>query len=228
VVWHPGRKLLFAVSDNGRLHAIGATGNVRSTWKGFGDAEGVTYGHGDGPYVYIVRERPTTAILEFDVDTEKIHRVFELGRWIRPDAPNQGAEAITFVPDDEGGAFYVGVQDGTIHVFRLPPDDGESSEVVSIETFRPNDERDDIAGLDFDRVNRVLYVLWDGPDRLAALDGQRRTLADWEMYRDEDPHQEGIAVDVEHGRLFSAEDDNSQIYRFSGFEPKRAPASGDD
>ena len=130
MVWHPGRKLLFAVSDNGRLHAIGATGNVRSTWKGFGDAEGVTYGHGDGPYVYIVRERPTTAILEFDVDTEKIHRVFELGRWIRPDAPNQGAEAITFVPDDEGGAFYVGVQDGTIHVFRLPPDDGESSEVV--------------------------------------------------------------------------------------------------
>jgi uncharacterized protein YjiK len=223
LVWHPGRKLFFAVSDRGSLHSIDVAGREQSIWKGFDDAEGVTYGRSDGSRVYVLRERPTIAILEFDVDAEAFRRTFELGRWIRPQDPNKGAEGITFVPDDKGGAFYVGVQDGTIHVFRLPPGD-DVTDVVRLETFRPHEEREDIAGLDFDRVNRLLYVLWDRPNRLAVLDG-RRILADWEMYLDASPNQEGIAVDVERGQLFSVEDDNGQIYRYSGFEPRRAPAT---
>ena len=208
-------------------------GSGQITWSGLGDIEGVTYADPVSDFVYIARERPGNAILEFDLLQGQVTRVFDLQPWIAPADANQGIEAITFVPDGqntEGGYFYTGVQeDGRIHVFELPIQSSTTATTVNfVETFTPNPARADLSGMDFDRLNEILFVLWDSAERFAAYRSNRSLIEDWDMYVDNSPRQEGIAVDRSGERFFSTEDDSGEIYRFTGFTIDASCSSDSD
>ena len=135
IVWHPGMQKLYVVIDAGLLVEMNDDGSGQTTWSGLGDVEGVTYADPAGDFVYIAREGPVSAVLEFDVVQGQLIRIFDLQPWIAPTDPNQGLEAITFVPDvqsPEGGYFYTGVQeDGRIYVFELPIQSSTSATTVN-------------------------------------------------------------------------------------------------
>ncbi len=208
IVWHPGMQKLYVVDDGGVLIEMNDDGSGQITWSGLGDIEGVTYADPASDFVYIARERPGNAILEFDLVQGQVTRVFDLQPWIAPADVNEGIEAITFVPDDqnvEGGYFYTGVQeDGRIHVFELPIQSSTTATTVTfVETFTPNPARADLSGMDFDRLNEILFVLWDSAERFAAYRSNRSLIEDWDMYVDNTPRQDASAQGIGFSAVIS-------------------------
>jgi hypothetical protein len=116
IVYHPGRRTLFAVSDDGsvcELKTDGTLVNKRSLGKM--DFEGVTCDPASG-LVYIAVEG-SELIVELDPDKLSVLRVFVIEREVNGITllaeGGDGIEAITFMPDSnhaEGGVFMVANQ----------------------------------------------------------------------------------------------------------------------
>ena len=112
VVYHPGRKTLFVVGDEGQVAEVSLEGKVLASRVLGGDLEGVTCDPATG-LVYVVREGSET-IFEIDPATLKPKRRFLIDRTFEGNANylrrgGDGIEGLTFVPsadDPEGGRFY--------------------------------------------------------------------------------------------------------------------------
>ncbi|UCE20945.1 MAG: SdiA-regulated domain-containing protein, partial [Candidatus Aminicenantes bacterium] len=123
VCFHPLRKTLFVVSDDGGLFEIETDGTPVSSVvipPGGLDLEDVTV-HPQTGLLYLVVEGDDI-ILEYDPDKKELRRSFPMNREYQGN-PNflvkqekgydDGIESITFVPDEnhpEGGTFYTGNQ----------------------------------------------------------------------------------------------------------------------
>jgi hypothetical protein len=119
ICFHPLRKTLFIVSDEGEIAEIKTDGTPVFNLKIPGDLEGITVNPQSG-LLYIVKEGDDV-ILEFDPDKKEVRRIFPINREFQGN-PNflqkqkgydQGIESIAFVSNKdhpEGGTFYAGNQ----------------------------------------------------------------------------------------------------------------------
>lgn len=204
LVWHAGLEKLFAVNDNGTMSHMNADGTAVQSWSLSVDLEGVSVADPGSDFVYVGVEQPDS-IMEFDITTGLVTRVFDLTTWMTgPD--NRGLEGLTFVPDasdPEGGLFYAGLQDdGKIYSFRLPIASSSSSTTVTrISTITPLAGRSDLSGLHYDVDSEALYAVFDSDNKLRAMEADGTFLAEWEL---PGGTQEGVTL--AGGHLYIAED----------------------
>jgi hypothetical protein len=222
VVWHTDLEKLLIVDDNGMMARMNADGTMVQNWSLSVDLEGVCIADSGSDFVYVGVEQPDS-IMEFDITTGLVTRVFNLTTWMTgPD--NRGLEALTFVPDagdPEGGLFYAGLQDdGKIYSFRLPIASSSSSTTVThVSTITPLAGRSDLSGLHYDVDNEVLYAIYDSDNKLRAMEADGTFLAEWEL---PGVTQEGIAMMGNH--LYIAED-FGQVVDYSPFTGVPEPAT---
>jgi hypothetical protein len=195
-VWNPVSRQLWVATNNGPSMIwvveengvggfdIGSQAGTRGQWSDFEDLEGLTLADFDEPEtLYLVIER-LNRIREFDLSvygTATLVNEWDTSPHM-PDAGNDGAEAITFVPDEYlvrhgfvdgsgnpyestqgmGGIMLVGHQSGGfVYAFDLNRDTGEFIFVGQYQT-----DRNETAGLEFDRSTGLLYI-WHGANHLA-------------------------------------------------------------
>jgi uncharacterized protein YjiK len=112
IVYHPTRKTLFVVGDEGDIGELDLDGHVLRSRAIGGDLEGITCDPASG-LLYVVREGQEI-IFELRPEDFKVLRRFTIDRTFG-DNPNflerggDGVEGITFVPDaghPEGGRFF--------------------------------------------------------------------------------------------------------------------------
>ncbi len=112
VVYHPGRRTLFVVGDEGDIGEVGLDGKLLRQFHFGGDLESVTVDPSTG-LLYVVRESHEI-LFELRPDDFRILRRFTIDRAFQGD-PNflrrggDGIEGLTFVPDGshpEGGRFW--------------------------------------------------------------------------------------------------------------------------
>lgn len=116
IVFHPSRKTLFVVGDEGHICEIQTDGTlVKQKLIRHADFEGITVDPSTG-LLYIAIEGEEK-IIEVNPDNFNVLREFSINRYFEGKlvlkAGGQGIEAITFVPDQnhpEGGTFYVANQ----------------------------------------------------------------------------------------------------------------------
>ena len=120
ICFHPLRKTLFVVSDEGEIAEIKTDGTPVFNKKIPGDLEGLAVNPQSG-LLYVIVEGDDI-ILEFDPDKKEVTRKFPLNREYdgnpnyiekKEKGYDNGLESIAFVLDEdhpEGGTFYVGNQ----------------------------------------------------------------------------------------------------------------------
>lgn len=183
-----------------------------------GDLEGICYADPSTNFVYVGTETPNR-IYEYNFVTRQITRIFDLNSFM-VSPQNNGLEALTFVPiagHPEGGVFYAGhQQDGRIFIFNLPIKTSTmSNSVTFLGTMTPIPGLADISGLDYDRVNDVLYVVHDNADLLTAMRLDGTIIEQWYL---PGVQQEGVAVKPPTCEIFIA-DDTGPFWRYGPFPP---------
>ncbi|MBF75681.1 hypothetical protein CMK20_16060 [Candidatus Poribacteria bacterium] len=230
ITYHPKRKTLFTINDEGGLSEYLTDGRVvRQAMINSDDLEGLTVDPISGLLYAVVEGRD--AILEISPQDFKIQYEFRIDRDFEGrellKKGGMGLEAITFVADKshaEGGTFWVGNQS-----FSLKPNK-EPSIVCQIEvpikTRQKQQKRGiikkmkgkivkffpldiiDVSGLMFDQNRKRLLVLSDTTNLLLemSLGGEI-----WRRYLLTGEDQEGITLD-HMGFLYFAQE-NGQIIK---------------
>lgn len=218
ISYHPTRKTLFVVSDEGDLFEIETDGSPVHEWRIPGDLEAVTIDPSSG-LVYIVVEGDDI-ILEFDPDLQKIIRRFPISReyqgnpfFLQKSAGyDNGVESIAFVPDDkhpEGGTFFIGNQwDPPAIAELLVPlrtckEFSAEAKIIRVLPFKI----DDPAAMFYDPVKRRLNIVSDADNILVELTLDGRLAAEYAFLAD---NQEGITWD-EDRNLYIAQDNGGII-----------------
>jgi hypothetical protein len=221
---HAGRDELIVVGDGGDVLVLAPDGGLRASYALAGDLEGVCVAGPNSDFVYLLREKPE-AILEFDLLTGLVGRVFDLGPALGTPS-SRGPEGIEFVPDDahpEGGTFLVASTfDGRIHRLALSiASSTTANQVVALGSFQPT-ASNDLRGLDYDAAAGVLYSLYSEPTPLVRVSTAAGALiANWPL------PQPQIAVGAAEGLclrgcdVFVCEDGGSGasgLTRFDGID----------
>ena len=218
ISYHPTRKTLFVVSDEGDLFEIETDGSPVHEWRISGDLEAVTVDPSSG-FVYIVVEGDDV-ILEFDPDLQKISRRFPINREFQGNPAflqksagyDNGVESIAFVPDDkhpEGGTFFIGNQwDPPVIAELLVPIrtcEGLSAEakIIRVLPFKI----DDPAAMFYDPIKRRLNIVSDADNILVELTLDGKLVAEYAFLAD---NQEGITWD-EDRNLYITQDNGKII-----------------
>lgn len=214
ICFHPTRKTLFVVSDEGEIAEIEKDGTPVFRLKIPGDLEGVTVNPKSG-LLYLVMEGDDV-ILEFDPDKREITRSFPLNRAYRGDPDyierrtegfDNGIESIAFVEDakhPEGGTFYIGNQWDPPCVMQvlIPlesiPEKTAEAKILRVLPLKINDP----AALYYDPQTGLLNVVDDADNILVEVTLNGRIVREYAFLGDE---QEGIARDDE-GYLYIAQD----------------------
>ncbi|PIR25275.1 MAG: hypothetical protein COX62_07430 [Deltaproteobacteria bacterium CG_4_10_14_0_2_um_filter_43_8] len=218
--WHSRLKKVFGVHDNGFLFSMNKDGNDVTTWNVGGDLEGITIPNPDSDFIYLGREFPA-AILEFNIVSGTVTRTFSLGgAGGFPESSGQGLEALTFVEKEgnpEGGEFWAGSQsNGKVYVYTLPiASSSNSTTVTHIATLTPVPGRADLAGLDYSSEFDVVYVTYDGANKLNIVDPDNGSVYFERALPQTD--QEGIAVN-NLCDTFIAQDTNKKFWFYKGNE----------
>ncbi len=186
IVYHPRRRTLFVVSDEGYLAEFALDGEIiRKKYIADEDLEGITVNPETG-FLYVAVEGEEK-ILEVHPQRFKVRRTFSIertyeGRMIFPEGGN-GIESITFVPrknHGEGGTFFVANQ-------VEEPDGKERSYIAEVElalvsrsdlrgrikrTFLTNIY--DISGMQYIHAKKAIAVISDFQNLYAemTLDGK--------------------------------------------------------
>ncbi|MBD3413974.1 MAG: hypothetical protein GF421_06055 [Candidatus Aminicenantes bacterium] len=211
--YHPLRKTLFIVSDEGEIVEM-ETDGTPVFWQNIpGDLEAVTVVPETG-LLYIVKEGEDV-ILEFDADKKHIIRTFPLNRMFegnpeyiqKQEGYDNGIESIAFVPDDthpEGGVFYLGNQWDPSCVLEVAVPLNSCQKKVCearIQRVLPL-EMDDPAAMYFDFRTGLLNIVNDADNILVEMDLKGKIIREYAFLGND---QEGIAVD-EQGYLYIAQD----------------------
>jgi len=214
ICFHPQRKTLFVVSDEGEIAEIETNGTPVFNQKVPGDLEGVTVNPQSG-FLYIVYEG-MDVILEFDPDKKEVIRKFPINREFEGD-PNflqkqeedydNGIESIAFVSDEnhpEGGTFYVGNQwDPSCIMEVLVPLKSSQAETAEASIIRVLPfKMDDPAAMYFDSKTSLLNVVSDADNILVEITLEGKLVNEYAFLGD---NQEGITLD-DKGYLYIAQD----------------------
>lgn len=173
-VYHPSRGTYIVVSDEGQIAEVSVLGSVISQWNlgSSYDLEDVTLVNLTSSVVYLADENSASAIA-FDLATGMLTgKSWNFASYVYETADGAGLEGLTFVPDGHhpfgvtvsGGVFYAGWQyDGDIYVF-------EPNLSTGAATYREELHLEkgitDLSALSYDRATKILYVVYDGFDRL--------------------------------------------------------------
>lgn len=214
ICFHPTRKTLFVVSDEGEIAEIETDGTPVFRVKIPGDLEGVTVNPETG-LLYLVKEGDDI-ILEFDPDKREVIRSFPLNREYQGNADyiekrtgrfDNGIESIAFVEDKkhpEGGTFYIGNQwdPSCIMEVQVPLKSSQerTAEAHILRVLPLN--LDDPAALYYDPQTGLLNVVNDADNILVEITPDGRIVREYAFLGD---NQEGIARDDE-GYLYIAQD----------------------
>jgi uncharacterized protein YjiK len=218
ICFHPLRKTLFVVSDEGEIAEIKTDGTPVFSLKIPGDLEGITVNPESG-LLYIVKEGDDV-ILEFDPDEQEVRRTFPINREFQGN-PNflqkqkgydNGVESIAFISDKEhpeGGTFYAGNQwdpPCLMEVFvPLKSSQAETAEarIIRVLPFKI----DDPAGMYYDSEKGLLNVVSDADNILVEITLEGKLVRQYAFFGD---NQEGLAKDDE-GYLYIAQDEGGII-----------------
>ena len=219
ICFHPQRKTLFVVSDEGEIAEIETDGTPVFNLKIPGDLEGVTVNPQSG-LLYIVCEG-RDVIIEFDPDKKEVIRKFPMNREFEGD-PNflqkqeggydNGIESIAFVSDEnhpEGGTFYIGNQwDPSCIMEVLVPLKSSQTETAEARIIRVLPfKMDDPAAMYYDSKTRLLNVVSDADNILVEITLEGKLVNEYAFLGD---NQEGITLD-DKGYLYIAQDEGGII-----------------
>lgn len=218
ICFHPSRKTLFVVSDEGEVAEIKKDGSPIFNKKIPGDLEGITVNPETG-LLYIVVEGKDV-VLEFDPDKREVIRKFPVNREYKGD-PNflqkqegydNGIESITFIPDKshpEGGVFYMGNQwDPPCIMEVLIPLKSSQAETAEARIIRVLPfKMDDPAAMYHDPKTGLLNVVSDADNILVEITLEGKLVRQYAFLGDK---QEGLARDDE-GYLYIAQDSGGII-----------------
>jgi uncharacterized protein YjiK len=212
--FHPIRKTLFAVSDEGEITEIEKDGAPVFRLKVSGDLEGVTV-HPETGLLYLVKEGDDV-VLEFDPEKKEVTRAFPINRAFggnpnfiekRTNGFDNGIESIAFVMDEkhpEGGTFYMGNQwdPPCIMEVAIPlKSSREQTATADILRVLPL-KMDDPSAMYYDRRSGLMNVVDDADNILVEITLEGKILREYAFLGD---RQEGIARDDE-GYLYIAQD----------------------
>ena len=214
ICYHPDRKTLFVVSDEGYVAEIKKDGTPVAKYRVPGDLEGITLDPGSG-LLYVAVEGDDI-ILEFDPERGEVTRRFPMNREYRGnpnflqkqiDEYDNGIESLAFVPDinhPEGGVFYVGNQWDPPMIMKVlvPLKSSRAAEaearIIDVLPFK----MDDPAGMYYDPVTGLLNIVDDADNIFVEITLDGRLVSQYAFLGD---NQEGICVDDE-GYLYIAQD----------------------
>lgn len=214
ICFHPLRKTLFVVSDEGEMMEMTKEGDPVFRMKIPGDLEGITV-HPKTGMLYIVHEGEDI-ILEVDPDKKEVTREFPLNREYRGD-PNfiekqteefdNGIEDIAFVVDEkhpEGGTFYMSNQwDPPCIMEVLVPLRSSKAKTAEARILRVLPfQIDDPAALYYDPKTHRLNVVSDADNILVEITLEGKLVHQYAFLGD---NQEGIARD-DDGFLYITQD----------------------
>jgi uncharacterized protein YjiK len=219
VCYHPLKKTLFVVSDDGVIAEMKTDGTPIFKKSLPGDLEGVTVDPETG-LLYVAVEADDV-ILEFDPDKREVTRRFPLNREYKGD-PNflqkqvntydNGIECIAFVPDKnhpEGGTFYVGNQwdPPVIMEVYVPLKSSRAAEaearILRVLPFK----MDDPAAIYYDSRTKHLNIVDDADNIFVEITLDGRLVKQYAFLGD---NQEGLARD-DDGYLYIAQDSGGII-----------------
>ncbi len=225
VTYHPMRKTLFVVNDEGYIHEIRPTGTVvRTKALQERDLEGITVNPETG-WLYAAVE-DEEVILEINPQTLTIRRDFKINRVFEGKSilkkGGTGIEAIAFVPDashPEGGTFWIGNQSFSRKpngepsvvcevIVPLRTSTAQTAEATIIRCFEMNFM--DISGLTYDSQADCLVVISDTTNLLVELKRDGTLLGQYLLLGDD---QEGVVLDG-LGYMYIAQE-NGQIIKLS-------------
>ena len=207
VTYHPIRRTLFVVDDEGYIHEICTDGKVVQTKDLQGrDLEGITTNPTTGQLYAAVED--DEAILEINPQTLTVQREYKINRSFEGKTllkkGGMGMEAIAFVPDlshPEGGTFWIGNQSANLKpsgepsvvcevVVPLSAPETEVAEGTIIRFF----EMDfiDISGLAYDTQADFLVLISDTTNLLVELKRDGTLLHRYLLPGDD---QEGVTLD---------------------------------
>jgi len=219
ICFHPLRKTLFVVSDEGEIAEIKTDGTPVFKLKIPGDLEGITVDPQSG-LLYIVVEGDDV-ILEFNPDTREVTRKFPVNREYggnprflmkQEKGYDNGLESIAFVPDKdhaEGGTFYAGNQwDPPCIMEILVPLKSSEAKTAEARILRVLPfKMDDPSAMYYDSEKRLLNVVSDADNILVELTLEGKLIKEYAFLGD---NQEGLARD-EEGYLYIAQDSGGII-----------------
>lgn len=219
ICFHPIRKTLFVVSDEGEIAEIETDGTPVFNLKIPGDLEDVTV-HPETGFIYLVREGEDV-ILEFDPDKKEVTREFPINREYqgnpnflekKVDEYDNGVESIAFIlaPEHpEGGTFYMGNQwDPSCIMEVLVPLKSSKEKTAEARIIRVLPFKiDDPAAIFYDSKTGLLNVVSDADNILVELTLDGRFIKEYAFPGNE---QEGLARDDE-GYLYIAQDSGGII-----------------
>ncbi|MCD6515814.1 MAG: SdiA-regulated domain-containing protein [Candidatus Aminicenantes bacterium] len=213
ICYHPLRKTLFVVSDEGEVAEIQTDGSPVFRQKIPGDLEGISVNPESG-FLYIIKEGDDV-ILEFDPDQKEVTRTFPLNRMYGGDPEyirktegyDNGLESIEFIPDSthpEGGTFYLGNQwDPPCIMEVLIPLKTCKEKTCEARILRVLPlQLDDPAAMHFDSRSGLLNIVSDADNILVEIDLKGKIIKEYAFLGD---GQEGITIDKE-GYLYIAQD----------------------
>ena len=215
-------KVWAVIRDNAGLFSIAEKNGERGEWSDFGDLEGLTMADFDEPETLYLMIEGGGHIQEFDFSS--YGTAVMVNDWVTTEQlGNDGAEGITFVPDEflqeqgfvgadgtpststqgMGGLMFVGHQGGGfIHIFDLNRNDSSYLYLGRLKT-----DRNETAGLEFDRSTGLLFIMHGANHNVVEVaklsshvDGGERKLDTLKVYTGPQPipffsdNYEGIAV----------------------------------
>jgi len=214
ICFHPQRKTLFIVGDDGEIAEIKTDGTPVFNWKTPGDFEAITVDPKTG-LMYIVIEGEDV-ILEFDPEKWEITRRFPVNREYQgnprflqkqTDRYDNGIESLAFVPDEghpEGGAFYAGNQEDPSCIMEIlvPLKSGRAktaeAKILRVLPIRITDP----AAMYYEAATKRLNVVSDADNILIEITLSGEIVREYAFPGD---MQEGICTDPE-GFIYIAQD----------------------
>ncbi len=214
ICFHPQRKTLFVVSDEGQVYEMQTDGTPLFRQRLPGDLEDITVDPATG-LLYIPVEG-ADVILEYDPDRWEVVRRFPVNRqyganpeYLKKltDQYDNGLEALVFVPDEdhpEGGTFYAGNQEDPACLLELlvPLKSSQAPEAEArIIRVLPTKIRDPGA-LYYDGRRKLLYAVSDSDNILLEISLDGRIRKEWAFPGN---GQEGLTWD-DQGYFYIAQD----------------------
>lgn len=211
--FHPLRKTLFVVGDEGDIAEMETDGTPVFSLKIEGDLEGITANPESG-LLYVVKEGEDI-ILEFDPERREVTREFPVNREYqgnpyylqKREGYDNGIESIAFVPDKnhaEGGTFYAGNQyDPPCIMELLVPLKSSRAKTAEAKIIRVLPfKMDDPSAMSYDPETKLLTVVSDADNILVEITLKGKLINQYAFLGDS---QEGVAWD-EDGYFYIAQD----------------------
>ena len=217
IAFHPTRKTLFVVTDEGDVGELRTDGTlIQRRHLLYEDFEGITCNPSTGLLYIVIEGRDN--VLEVDSDGLVIRREFGLAREHDGEklfeSQGNGLEGIAFVPDPkhpDGGTFFLvnrssraGDDDDPplILEYELPLSSRATHKLEGSIKSHVRIDIEELSGLHYDAESKMLYAVSDDDDRLFRMTRDGEVLAVISLSV---KSPEGIAFD-DRGYLYVARD----------------------